>query len=302
MHYLFSTSSLVWDFEQDGAEKQLLFPSILNLMETLITTFGLYPLLLFLLLGGIVGIIAGLFGVGGGLIIVPALIWGLPVVGVSPSHVTHIAVGTSLATIVVTSIAAIGAHQKRDAVLWRKVGVLTPGILLGAWLGGMLAGALEGDMLQRVYGIFAILVGLHLYFQMQAKAGGFSAGAILTSLVGAVIGLISALVGIGGGTMTVPFLYLTGVEMRKAVATSSACGLPIAVSGTLSFIFVGWGLEGLPAGSSGYVYWPVALIIVIASTLFAPLGVALAHRLPGDYLKRVFAVFLVLIGGALLLS
>lgn len=271
-------------------------------METLIASFGLYPLLLFLLLGGIVGIIAGLFGVGGGLIIVPALIWGLPIVGVSQSHSTHIAVGTSLATIVVTSIAAIRAHQKRNAVLWQEVRLLTPGILLGAWLGGMLAGSMGGEILQRLFGVFAILVGLHLYFRLKATNSRFSPGPILTSLVGGVIGLISALVGIGGGSMTVPLLNITGVEMRKAVATSSACGLPIALSGTLSFIVVGWGLEGLPAGSSGYVYWPVALIIVITSTLFAPLGAAWAHRLPGDHLQRVFAVFLLFIGGSLLLG
>ena len=271
-------------------------------METLLSSFGLYPFLLFLLLGGLVGIVAGLFGVGGGLLIVPALIWGLPIVGVNQSHSTHIAVGSSLATIVVTSISAIIAHHKRGAVLWRKVALLTPGILLGAWLGGMLAGILAGDLLQRIFGVFAILVGLHLYFRVKTEASHFSPGPFMTSLVGGVIGLISALVGIGGGSMTVPFLNFTGIEMRKAVATSSACGLPIALSGALSFIFMGWGLEGLPAVSSGYVYWPVVLIIVITSTLFAPLGASLAHRLQGDHLKRVFAVFLLCVGGSLLLG
>jgi uncharacterized membrane protein YfcA len=121
-------------------------------------------------------------------------------------------------------------------------------------------------------------------------------------LAGAGIGIISALVGIGGGTMTVPLLNASGVEMRKAVATSSACGLPIALAGTLSFVITGWGMDGLPAGSTGYVYWPAMLIIVFTSTLFAPVGAALAHRLPGDRLKRVFAVFLLLIGGRLLLG
>ncbi len=271
-------------------------------METLLSSFGLYPFLMFLLLGGMVGIIAGLFGVGGGLIIVPALIWGLPVIGVSQSHSTHIAVGSSLATIVVTSISSIIAHHKRGAVLWRKVALLTPGILLGAWLGGMLAGILAGDILQRVFGVFAILVGLHLYFRIKAKAQGVAPGPYLTSLAGGLIGLVSALVGIGGGSMTVPFLHVSGVEMRKAVATSSACGLPIAISGSLSFIFMGWGLKDLPALSSGYVYWPVVLVIVITSTLFAPLGASIAHRLQGDHLKRIFAVFLIFIGGSLLLG
>lgn len=269
-------------------------------MEDLLTSFTLDTLLLFLLLGGVVGVIAGLFGVGGGLIIVPALIWGLPLMGVIPEHSTHIAVGTSLATIVVTSLAAIRAHQRRGAVLWREVGLLTPGILLGAWLGGILAGALGGDILQRVYGVFAILVALHLIFYAPEKRHNFTLGPWPMGMSGGLIGLVSAVVGIGGGSMTVPLLHATGVEMRKAVATSSACGLPIALSGTLSFIFTGWALEGLPAGSSGYVYWPVALIIVVTSTLFAPLGASLAHRLPARQLKRGFALFLFCVGVSLL--
>lgn len=271
-------------------------------MENPLFAFGLYPLSFFLLLGGIVGVVAGLFGVGGGLIIVPALIWGLPWVGVEPGHATHIAVGTSLATIVVTSIAAIRAHQKRGAVLWSKVGQLTPGILLGAWLGGIVAGLMQGAWLQRGFGIFAMLAGLHLLVQVRASQHSISPRPWVMGLAGAGIGIISALVGIGGGTMTVPLLNASGVEMRKAVATSSACGLPIALAGTLSFVITGWGMDGLPAGSTGYVYWPAMLLIVFTSTLFAPVGAALAHRLPGDRLKRVFAVFLLLIGGRLLLG
>ncbi len=271
-------------------------------METLFAAFGIFPLLVLLLLGGVVGVMAGLFGVGGGLIIVPALIWGLPIVGVEPAHSTHIAVGTSLATIVVTSIAAIRAHQKRGAILWRRVALLTPGILLGAWMGGQVAGILEAGMLQRIYASFAILVGLHFLLHGQARSGGLAPGALMNLLAGACIGLVSALVGIGGGTMTVPYLHHTGVAMRKAVASSSACGLPIALSGALSFVYAGWGLEGLPAGSSGYVYWPVVLIIVVTSSLFAPLGATLAHHLPGERLKRLFGLFLLLVGVGLWLG
>jgi uncharacterized membrane protein YfcA len=269
-------------------------------MEMTFFSFDLFSLLLLLLLGAVVGILAGLFGVGGGLIIVPVLILSLPLVGVDPSHTTHIAVGTSLATIVVTSMAAVHAHHKRHAVLWRTVGELTPGILLGAWMGGLLAGALGGDLLQRVFGGFALLVGLNLYFGVRTEAGDFSPGPLQNALVGGGIGLISALVGIGGGTMTVPYLHRGGLEMSRAVATSSACGLPIALAGALSFIAMGWGKEGLPTGSSGYVYWPVALIIVASSSLSAPLGATLAHRLHGASLKRGFGIFLLLVGGSLL--
>jgi uncharacterized membrane protein YfcA len=270
-------------------------------MENLFSTFDFTAISLFLVLGGLVGVVAGLFGVGGGLIIVPALIWGLPWIGVDPRHATHLAVGSSLATIVVTSLAAVRAHQRRGAVLWPQVGLLTPGILAGAWLGGVVAGLLQGQWLQRIYAGFAILVGLHLLLQGRAPRAHVLRPWLL-GLAGAGIGLVSALVGIGGGTMTVPLLNAAGVEMRKAVATSSACGLPIALAGALSFMVAGWGLAGLPAGSSGYVYWPVVLIIVLTSSLFAPLGAALAHRLPGARLRQVFALFLLLVGGRLLLG
>lgn len=271
-------------------------------VDILFFSLDLNALLLLLSLGAVVGVVAGLFGVGGGLIIVPVLIWGLPHIGVSETHTAHIAVGTSLATIVVTSMAAIRAHHKRGAVLWRTVGQLTPGILLGAWLGGMLAGSLEGEVLQRVFGGFAILVGLHLGFGVKGESVGFSTGPLLNAVAGGGIGLISALVGIGGGTMTVPYLHKGGVEMRRAVATSSACGLSIALAGAMSFVVMGWGEPGLPPGSSGYVYWPVALVIVISSSLSAPLGAHLAHHPPGERLKRFFGFFLLLVGSGLLLG
>jgi uncharacterized membrane protein YfcA len=155
--------------------------------------------------------------------------------------------------------------------------------------------------LQRIYAGFAILVGLHLLVQGQAR-WKHKIKPWLMGLAGMVIGVVSALVGIGGGTMTVPLLNASGVEMRKAVATSSACGLPIALAGAMSFTVTGWGVAGLPAGSTGYVYWPVALSIILTSSLFAPVGAALAHRLPSDRLRRVFALFLLLIGGRLLLG
>jgi len=271
-------------------------------MDGLFTSIGPLPLLLFLGLGALVGTIAGLFGVGGGLVIVPALIWGLPLLRLGGEHTTHLAVGTSLMTIVVTSLAAIRAHHRRGGVLWGSFWRLTPGILAGASLGGLLAGQLDGLMLQRLYGLFALMVGVHLLSRVTARRNSLAAGPLLSGLAGGVIGLVSALVGIGGGTMTVPFLNATGVEMRQAVATSSACGLPIALAGALSFIYVGWGQAGLPWGSSGYVYWPVALIIVATSSLFAPVGAALAHHLPGARLRQVFALFLLLVGGRLLLG
>lgn len=271
-------------------------------MTSILSAFTVEAVLLFLLLGSLVGLIAGLFGVGGGLVIVPALVWGLPLIGVEGSYNMHLAVGTSLATIVITSISSIRAHHKRGGVIWPEFWRLTPGILLGAWLGGVVAGMLDGLVLQRIFGIFAILVGLRMLFSGQTAGIIRQVGVVMKSLVSLVIGLISAIVGIGGGSMTVPFLNATGVEMKRAVATSSACGLPIALSGGASFMLIGWGIETLPPGSTGFIYWPVALVIILTSALFAPLGAHLAHRLPGAVLKRIFAIFLMGIGTKLLVG
>jgi uncharacterized membrane protein YfcA len=271
-------------------------------MSSLFFSITFESLLLLLLLGSLVGLVAGLFGVGGGLVIVPALIWGLPLIDVAPLHATHIAVGTSLATIVMTSISAALAHHKRGAVDWRDFWILTPGLLIGAWLGSVVAGMLSGHLLQTLFGLFAIIVGLRMFRGNRTSNNRLHVTAWIKRSVATLIGAISAIVGIGGGSMTVPFLHATGVEMKRAVATSSACGLPIALSGASSFIAVGWGIEGLPPYSSGYVYWPVVIIIMVTSSLFAPAGAALAHRLPEQGLKSIFALFLIAVGTKLLIG
>jgi uncharacterized protein len=272
------------------------------LIEYFLSVFSLEVILLFLLLGGVVGLLAGLFGVGGGIVTVPVLILGLPLVGVPMTHAIHMAVGTSLATIVITSISSIRAHHKRGGVIWAAVWRLTPGILVGAWLGGIIANMMAGPVLQRVFGFFALFVSLRMLLLKQTDGQIRPVSAVLTTLMGLVIGTVSAMVGIGGGAITVPFLHATGVEMKRAVATSSACGLPIALAGAGSFVVAGWGVEDLPAGSAGFVYWPVALIIVLTSALLAPVGAALAHRLQGARLRRFFALLLMLIGVKLLIG
>ncbi|EGV51170.1 sulfite exporter TauE/SafE family protein [Candidatus Endoriftia persephone] len=271
-------------------------------MSSFITLFSVDSILLLLFLGAVVGIVAGLFGVGGGLVIVPVLIWSLPLLGVEEGLSVHMAVGTSLATIVFTSIAAVRAHHRRGAVVWRYFLALTPGILLGAWLGGMIAGGLEGESLRRLFALFLLIVAFRMFREAPLETRYGLVSRWQNSGVGLGIGAISALVGIGGGTLTVPYLNGGGVEVRRAVATSSACGLPIALAGTLSFVWVGWGAAGLPAGSSGYVYWPVVLIIVVTSTLLAPAGASLAHRLSPYWLKRIFALFLLFVSIRLLFS
>lgn len=252
--------------------------------------------LAYTLLGAFAGVLAGLFGVGGGLVIVPVLAWLFLHAGIEPAVIMHLAVGTSLATIVFTSISSVYAHHRRGAVQWRAFAQLSPGIVIGAWLGAVIADSLPSGNLRVIFGVFELLVATQMGFGLKVSPHRTLPGNSGMALAGGVIGTISAIVGIGGGTMTVPFLQWCNVEMRKAVATSAACGLPIAVAGAMGFVVSGWDESGLPALSSGYLYWPALGGIVVASMLFAPLGARLAHSLPAAQLKRYFALFLAFLG------
>lgn len=256
------------------------------------------------LLGAFAGTMAGLLGVGGGLIIVPVLIFLWQPDGLGGTQAVQLAIGTSLAVIVFTSLSSVRAHHLRGSVLWPVFWRLTPGILLGAWLGAAVASMMPQQMLKTVFGLFELLVAAQMTFAARASTQVAAAnppaqslpGALAMGLVGSVIGAVSALVGIGGGTMTVPFLNAYKVRIQHAVGTSAACGLPIALGGALSYLLLGWGNTALPTGSLGYVYGPALLSIAVTSTLFAPVGAALAHRLPTQMLKRIFAGFLALLG------
>ncbi len=258
-------------------------------------------LALYLLLGGVAGTVAGLLGVGGGLLVVPALIWIFTAKGFDPAIVAHLAIGTSLVTIVATSVTAIYAQHCRDAVRWELVARLLPGILAGAWLGGFIAEGLSTLWLKRIFALFVTVVGVRMLMGAHADGHRELPSRWGLAAVGAAVGALSALVGIGGGSMTVPFLNGCRVAMRQAVATASACGLPIAVAGGLAFAVAGWDVPRLPAGSSGYVYWPAVAGVVPASILFAPVGVYLSHRLSPARLKRIFALLLFLIGGRMVI-
>lgn len=243
-------------------------------------------------LGAFAGVLAGLLGVGGGLVIVPVLAVLFLNAGMSHSVIMHLAIGTSLATIVFTSLSSVWAHHRHGAVRWELFRALVPGILFGALLGSVLADSIPSDKLRIVFGLFELSVALQMGMNLRASPHRSLPGRLGMGGAGGIIGTVSALVGIGGGTMTVPFLQWCNVPMRQAVATSAACGLPIAVAGAIGFIATGWGERALPAGSSGYLYWPAFLGIVVASVLFAPLGARMAHRLPARQLKRFFALFL----------
>jgi hypothetical protein len=248
-------------------------------------------------LGVFAGFVAGLLGVGGGLIIVPVLIFIFQKNNFNPDVVVHLAIGTSLATIIFTSLSSIYAHHfQHKAVLWSIVKKLTPGILVGAMLGAVIADFISAKILQRFFGFFELFVAMQMALNIKAHAARSLPDSTGLLLAGTGIGIISAIVGIGGGTLTVPFLSWCNVKMQNAVATSGACGLPIAVAGCLGFVFTGWNEVALPDDSFGYVYFPAFIAIVISSMLVAPLGAWLAHRLSAKKLKRSFSFVLFLLG------
>ena len=259
-------------------------------------------LLLYLALGAFAGLMAGLLGVGGGLIIVPVLAGIFQHQQMSAAVIMHLAIGTSLATIVVTSVSSVRAHHQRGAVLWPVVWRLTPGIVIGAWLGAVVADALPSAVLSKIFAVFVLVVAAQMAFGAKPAPHRELPGAPGMLATGGVIGAVSAIVGIGGGSLTVPFLTWCNTPMRQAVATSAACGLPIALAGAIGFIVTGLNAAELPAWSLGYVYGPALVGVAFASMLSAPLGAKLAHTLPAEVLKRVFAVFLTLIGVRMLLG
>lgn len=259
-------------------------------------TFLLYPLV-----GALVGVIAGLFGVGGGLIVVPFLVFIFRGQGMPPEIIMHLAIGTSLATIMVTSLSSVRAHHRHGAVLWPVCLKLTPGIIAGTLLGAAIVDQLPNNTLRIIFGVFELLVAAQIGLGIKTAPHRQLPGRVGMSATGGVIGAVSAIVGIGGGTLTVPFLVWCSIGIRQSVATSAACGLPIAVAGTIGFIIAGWNAAQLPTWSTGYIYWPAFAGIALASVLFAPLGAKLAHTLPADKLKRFFALFLAALGLRMLL-
>jgi len=252
-------------------------------------------ILTYLAVGAFAGLLAGLFGIGGGMVIVPVLVITFESLGFSHDVLTHMAVATSLASIVFTSVSSVRTHHQKGAVDWPIVKLLSVGILLGAVLGVLTADALSGPGLQIVIGISALLMAIQMGFGLKPKPTRSLPGGAGLATAGGSIGWASALFGIGGGSLTVPFLTWCNHPMQRSVATAAACGFPIALVGALSNVVVGWGNPALPQASLGYVYWPALLGIVITSVPFARLGAKLAHKLSAEKLKRLFAIMLVFV-------
>lgn len=254
------------------------------------------------LTGVVAGILAGLLGVGGGLFIVPVLLLLWPVVGVETPLLLPMAIATSLATIVMTSISSVRAHHRKGSVQWNKFWWLAPTIMVGALSGAFIVDWMPVTALGWFFGIAVTCIGIQMLAGKSTHTSDKEPLKFHYRVAGLFIGVISALIGIGGGSMTVPLLHYWKTPMVKAVATSTACGLPIAIAATAGFMVSGWQNTLLPRYSTGYVYWPAALGIMVCSVLFAPVGANLAHRLNAVVLKKFFALFLISVGIKVLLG
>lgn len=256
----------------------------------------------FIFIGGVAGVLAGLLGLGGGLVVVPLLAVMLGHLGFPSEEVMHVAVATSLGTIVLTSLSSAYAHHKRDAVQWRLVWLLGAGLMIGAFSASYIVDLLANTLLEIIFIIYVLIVAYQLYFRLEAKAlRDLPKQGQLVGL-GGIFGMVSGLLGIGGGTMIVPFLVWCNVTMHKAVATSSACGFFIALGAVTGFVSFAEPHVVLPDGSLGYLYLPALFTIGLVSVACAPLGAAWAHRVSTEKLKRYFSFVLLIMAGMLLLN
>lgn len=263
------------------------------------TLFAAWAPAVFALLaaGLFAGFAAGLFGIGGGFVVVPAMVALLPLLGGSHTEFTHVAIGTSFATIVITSLRSTLSHAKRGAVDFKILKTWAPWIVIGVGIGVILANRMSGQTLTFIFAGGIILMSINFLVPRLARrqvSDTMPTGATRAGIAGA-LGLFSSLLGIGGGTVAVIVMTLCGRSIHKAIATAAGFGFIIAVPGTIGWMIIGLGKAGLPVGSVGYVNLLGAAVITSMSILTAPLGVAAAHALPPEPLKRVFGVYLLFI-------
>ena len=254
-----------------------------------------------LILGIVSGFLAGFFGIGGGLIIVPILVSLFSSQDIIASEQVMIfAIATSLATIIFTAISSVLAHHKQGNVLWHKVFRLSPSIIIGAIIGAIIAHKITGDILRFIFISYLIYNGIKMALQLKPDVDSTKSIKGLDYYAGGIIGLFSSILGIGGGSLTVPFLVSCRLPIKNAVAISSACGLPIALAATGSYIFLGLQQTTLPEWSFGYIYLPAFLGIILCSVFIAPFGAKLASSLPAARLKRYFSIMLFIMAAKML--
>jgi uncharacterized membrane protein YfcA len=254
----------------------------------------------YVLLGGLVGFLAGLLGIGGGMSMVPILAMMFVAQDFPAAHILHLAVGTALATVVFTSIASLRTHHAHGAVRWDIVAALAPGAVLGTLAGSAFAGSVSTRWLAWVFSGFVYLAATQMLLNIKPKETRALPGTAGMFAVGTVFGAISSLVAAGGAFMTIPFMTWCNVKLQHAIGTSAAIGLPIAVAGTVGYAVTGWARPDLPAHSLGFIYLPALAGVVVASMITAPFGARLTHKLPVLKLRRLFAMLLYILATKML--
>ena len=253
-----------------------------------------------LLLGALVGFLAGLLGIGGGLIIVPALVYLLPMLGTSTELLMPMALATSLASIVITSSAAARAHHRNGNIPWPIARQLMIAVATGALLGAFIADGLSAESLTHIFAGAVILLATYMLLSVKITPIKSMPSNTVVQAVGFFTGTLASLMGIAGGAILVPVLSYFGMPLRHTIGVATVCGVMVALFGSLGYIFTGVGEQGLPALSLGYVYLPALFAIVLTSALSAPFGVKLAAKMPVSILKKFFAIFLILVATKML--
>lgn len=250
-----------------------------------------------LAVGAIVGFLAGLFGIGGGLIVVPVLVYLLPMMGVPEPQLMSTALGTSFATIVITGFASAQRHHKLGNIVWDAVKILAPVIMISVFICGLFIGKLDRDIAAKLFACLVVYLAVKMVISIKPKANETAKPLTpLSSVIGGIlIGMASSAAGIGGGGFIVPFLNSRGIEMKKAIGSSAFCGMLLGTSGMLSFMVSGWGNSAMPDYSLGYIYLPAVLGITATSFFTSKLGATATSKLPVSTLKKGFALLLILI-------
>jgi uncharacterized membrane protein YfcA len=243
-------------------------------------------------IGAAVGFFAGLLGIGGGAIMVPLLVMLFEAQGLPQAHILHLAVGTGMASILFTSLSSMRAHAARGVVRWDLALALTPGILAGGLLGSAVTAWISTKVFAALFTGVVFFAATNILIDRKPKPARALPGALGSMLVGMVISFVSSLAALGGAFLTIPFALYCNVPMLQAIGTAAIVGFPIALAGSVGFIATGWAQSGLPPHSVGYVYLPAAFGITLASVLTAPVGAAVAHRLPTKRLKQIFSILL----------
>ncbi|ADL54352.1 sulfite exporter TauE/SafE family protein [Gallionella capsiferriformans] len=254
----------------------------------------------YLLLGATVGLLGGLFGIGGGTVLVPVLLLLFDAQQFPPEHLLHLALGTSMATIIFTALASLYKHHQHRAVDWNVVRTITPGILIGTGLGSLLATSIPTHFVGILFALFVYFAAAQILFDLRPPVSRQLPGKLIIRLFGVFAGTLSSLVSIGGGTVVIPFLLRSNLSIRHAIGTSAAISFPVAIGGTIGYVATGLNASGLPPLSLGYVYLPCLLWTAAASVITAPLGAKAAHRMNIGVLRKLFAVLLLLLATKLL--